>query len=283
MELVLSSDYIQSDETTVPVINKEKHQTVKGYIWMVRAVMLDLVFFYYDHGSRAQKVALHLFKNYQGVLQSDAYAVYDFYENKKGVLPIGCWAHCRRLFHESLKEDKVRGEYALEQIGLLYDVERRADQEHLSYEERAELRSRLSYPIMVAFEKWMLKEYPKVLPKGRIGKAIRYTYRIYHKLTRYHLDGRLKMDNNLGENAIRPLAIGRKNWMFCGNHSAAEDAAIMYSMFGCCKAHGVNYREWLVFFLNNIHKYDDDYSEDLAELLPHNFKLRNQNCNSTVS
>ncbi|MGV8134158.1 MAG: IS66 family transposase [Mangrovibacterium sp.] len=283
MELVLSSDYIQSDETTVPVINKEKHQTVKGYIWMVRAVMLDLVFFYYDHGSRAQKVALHLFKNYQGVLQSDAYTVYDFYENKKGVLPIGCWAHCRRLFHESLKEDKVRGEYALEQIGLLYDVERRADQEHLSYEERAELRSRLSYPIMVAFEKWMLKEYPKVLPKGRIGKAIRYTYRIYHKLTRYHLDGRLKMDNNLGENAIRPLAIGRKNWMFCGNHSAAEDAAIMYSMFGCCKAHGVNYREWLVFFLNNIHKYDDDYSKDLAELLPHNFKLRNQNCNSTVS
>jgi len=104
----------------------------------------------------------------------------------------------RRLFHESLKEDKVRGEYALEQIGLLYDVERRADQEHLSYEERAELRSRLSYPIMVAFEKWMLKEYPKVLPKGRIGKAISYTYRIYHKLTRYHLDGRLKMDNNLG-------------------------------------------------------------------------------------
>lgn len=283
MELVLSSDYIQSDETTVPVINKEKHQTVKGYIWMVRAVMLDLVFFYYDHGSRAQKVALHLFKNYQGVLQSDAYAVYDFYENKKGVLPIGCWAHCRRLFHESLKEDKVRGEYALEQIGLLYDVERRADQEHLSYEQRAELRSRLSYPIMVAFEKWMLKEYPKVLPKGRIGKAIRYTYGIYHKLTRYHLDGRLKMDNNLGENAIRPLAIGRKNWMFCGNHSAAEDAAIMYSMFGCCKAHGVNYREWLIFFLNNIHKYDDNYSKDLAELLPHNFKLRNQNCNSTVS
>jgi transposase len=283
MELVLSSDYIQSDETTVPVINKEKHKTVKGYIWMVRAVMLDLVFFYYDHGSRAQKVALHLFKDYQGVLQSDGYSVYDFYENKKGVLPIGCWAHCRRLYEEALKEDKARAEYALEQIGLLYDVERRADQEHRSYEERADLRSRWSYPIMVAFEKWMVKEYPKVLTKGRIGKAIRYTYRIYHKLTRYHLDGRLKMDNNLGENAIRPLAIGRKNWMFCGNHSAAENAAIMYSMFGCCKAQGVNYREWLIFFLNNIHKYDDDYSKDLADLLPHNFKLRNQNCNNTDS
>jgi transposase len=279
MEMVLSSDYIQSDETTIPIIDNEKHKTVKGYIWMVRAVMRDLVFFHYDHGSRAQKVALHLFKDYQGVIQTDAYAVYDIYENKKGVLPIGCWAHCRRRFEEALKEDKARASYALEQIGLLYDVERRADQENLTFEERADLRSRLSYPIMVAFEKWMVNEYPKVLPKGRIGQAIKYTYGIYHKLTRYHLDGRLKMDNNLAENAVRPIALGRKNWLFCGNHEAAENAAIMYSMLGCCKASGVNFRDWLVFFLNNIHKYDQDYSKDLAELLPHNFKLQNQNCN----
>ena len=277
MEMVLSSDYIQSDETTIPIIDNEKHKTVKGYIWMVRAVMRDLVFFHYDHGSRAQKVALHLFKDYQGVIQTDAYAVYDIYEKKKGVLPIGCWAHCRRRFEEALKEDKARASYALEQIGLLYDVERCADQEKLTFEERAELRSRLSYPIMVAFEKWMVNEYTKVLPKGRIGHAIKYTYGNYHKLTRYHLDGRLKMDNNLAENAVRPIALGRKNWLFCGNHESAENAAIMYSMLGCCKASGVNFRDWLVFFLNNIHKYDQDYSKDLAELLPHNFKLQSQN------
>jgi len=279
MEMVLSSDYIQSDETTIPIIDNEKHKTAKGYIWLVRAVMRDLVFFHYDHGSRAQKVALHLFKDYQGVIQTDGYAVYDMYENKKGVLHIGCWAHCRRRYEEALKEDKARASYALEQISLLYDVERRADQEQLSYEERADLRSRLSYPIMVAFEKWMVNEYPKVLPRGRIGQAIKYTYGIYHKLTRYHLDGRLKMDNNLAENAVRPIALGRKNWLFCGNHEAAENAAIMYSMLGCCKASGVNFRDWLVFFLNNIHKYDQDYSKDLAELIPHNFKLQNQNCN----
>jgi len=275
-ELVLTSDYIQSDETTIPIINNEKHTTIKGYIWMIRAVMDNLVFFHYDQGSRAQKVALQLFKDYQGVIQSDGYAVYDIYEHKKGVLPIGCWAHARRYFEEALKEDKVRASYALEQIGLLYDVERRADQEQLSYDERAELRSRLSYPIMVAFEKWMLNEYPQVLPKGRIGKAIKYTYNIFPKLTRYHLDGRLKIDNNLGENAIRPIALGRKNWLFCGNHDAAENAAIMYSMLGCCKASEVNLRDWLVYFLNNIHRYDNDYSKDLAELLPHNFKLQNQ-------
>lgn len=274
-ELILKSDYIQSDETTIPIINNEKHQTVKGYIWMVRAVMPNLIFFHYDHGSRAQKVALQLFKDYQGVIQSDGYAVYDIYEKKKGVLPIGCWAHARRKFEEALKEDKYRASYALEQIGLLYDVERQADRENLSDDGRAELRSRLSYPIMVAFEKWMLKEYPKVLPKGRIGKAISYTYNIYHKLTRYHLDGRLKIDNNLGENAIRPVALGRKNWLFCGNDDAAENAAIIYSLLGCCKIHGVNFRDWLVFFLENIHKYDDDYNMDLADLLPHNFKTKN--------
>ena len=81
MEMVLSSDYIQSDETTIPIIDNEKHKTAKGYIWLVRAVMRDLVFFHYDHGSRAQKVALHLFKDYQGVIQTDGYAVYDMYEN----------------------------------------------------------------------------------------------------------------------------------------------------------------------------------------------------------
>jgi transposase len=276
-ELVLASDYIQSDETTVPIINNEKHRTIKGYLWIVRAVMPGLVFFHYDQGSRAQKVALQLFKDYQGVIQSDGYAVYDMYENKKGVLPIGCWAHARRKFEEALKENEELASYALEQIGLLYQVERRADVEGLSYEERAELRTRLSYPIMVAFEKWLVAQYPKVLPKGRIGKAISYTYGIYHKLTRYHLDGRWKMDNNLAENAIRPIALGRKNWLFCGNNGAAENAAIIYSMMGCCKAAGVNFRDWMIYFLNNVHSYDNDYSKDLAKLLPHNYKAQQAN------
>ena len=89
---------------------------------------------------------------------------------------------------------------------------------------------------MVAFEKWMLKEHPNVLPKGRIGKAIKYTYGIYHKLTRYHLDGRLKMDNNLVENTIRPIALGRKNWLFCRNREVAENVTVIYSLLGCCKA-----------------------------------------------
>lgn len=274
-ELVLASDYIQVDESTLPIVNEEKHKTVKGYIWMVRAVMENLVFFYYDHGSRAQKVVVLLLRNFQGALQTDGYEVYKMYEDKKGVLPLGCWAHARRKFGEALKEDKARAEYALAQIGMLYDVERRADEEKLSFEERSDLRCRLSYPIMVAFEKWLVNEYPKVLPKGRLGRAIKYTYEIYHRLTRYHLDGRYRIDNNLAENSIRPLALGRKNYLFCGNDDAAENAAVIYSLMGCCKAGEVNFREWLVYVLENIHAYDNDYSKDLAELLPYNWKANN--------
>ena len=275
-EIVLQSDYIQADETTIPVMVEGKGETVKSYLWLLRSVMDSLVFFHYDNGSRAQKVVIPLLLEYQGALQTDGYDAYKIYENKKGVLPLGCWAHIRRKFDESLSNDKIRAEYALEQIGLLYDVERKADADNLSYEERSLLRSRLSYPIMVAFENWLVNEYPKVLPKSPIGKAIRHTYENFHRLTRYHLDGRYKIDNNLVENSVRPVALGKKNFLFCGNHDAAEDAAVIYSMMGCCKAAEVNFRKWFEYFLNNIHSYDEDYSRDLAELLPHNWKAQNQ-------
>lgn len=271
-ELVLASDYIQVDESTVPVINNKKNKTVKAYLWMIRSVMDELVFFHYDKGSRKQKVIIDLLKNFQGALQTDGYAAYSIYERKNGVLLLGCWAHARRKFEESLKEDKAGAEYALTQIGKLYQVEAMADDQQLNYEQRAKLRKRLAYPIMCAFEKWIVNYYPKVLPKGRMGKAISYTYSIFHRLSRYHLDGRYRIDNNLAENAIRPLAIGRKNYMFCGNHQAAENAAVMYSLLGCCKTSDVNPREWLTDVLTKIPAYNNDYSLDLADLLPHNWK-----------
>lgn len=270
-ELVLATDYIQVDETTIPVINNGKHKAVNGYMWMVRSVMDSQLFFHYDGGSRAQKVALALLEDFRGALQTDGYGVYQMYEHKKGVLPLGCWAHARRKFQESVKNDKARAEYALEQIGLLYEVEREADDRNLSYDERATLRERHAYPIMVAFEKWLVNEYPKVMPKSPIGTAIKYCYDIYHRLTRYHLDGRYKIDNNLAENDQRVLALGRKNFLFSGNHDAAEDAAVFYSLLGCCKATGVNFRDWMVHVLSHIHDYDNDYSKDLAELLPRNW------------
>jgi transposase len=271
-ELVLQSDYIQIDESTVPVINNEKHRAVKAYLWVVRSVMKNLVFFHYDKGSRAQKVVIELLHNYKGAVQTDGYDVYSIYENKKGVLLLGCWAHARRKFNEALKEDKAGAEYALEQIGLIYGVESMADDQDLDYEARAELRSRLAYPVMCAFEKWILNYMPKALEGGRMSKALSYTYLLFHRLSRYHLDGRYQIDNNLVENTIRPLALGRKNYLFCGNHDAAENAAIMYSLLGCCAVMEVNPREWLTDVLTRIPYYNNDYSRDLAELLPHNWK-----------
>lgn len=275
-EIVLSSDYIQVDESTVPVINNEKHRTVKAYLWIVRSVMENLVFFHYDKGSRAQKVVVELLKDYQGAVQTDGYEAYSIYEHKKGVLLLGCWAHARRKFTEALKEDKQGAEYALGQIGLIYNAEAMADDKQLSYQERAELRKRLAYPILRAFEKWIVNYYPKTHPKGRMGKALSYTYSLYHRLTRYHLDGRYKIDNNLAENAIRPLALGRKNYLFCSNHDAAENAAVMYTLLGCCKASDVNPREWLTDVLTQIPRYNNDYSLDLADLLPHNWIKSNK-------
>lgn len=270
-ELVLATDYIQVDESTVPVIDNQKHRTVKAYLWVVRSVMKNLMFFHYDRGSRAQKVVVSLLKDYQGAVQTDGYEAYSIYEDKKGVLLLGCWAHARRKFTEALSEDPTGAQYALEQISMLYKVEDMASDQDMDIEQRAELRVRLAYPLMCAFEKWIVKHYPEVLPKGRMGRALSYTYSLFQRLSRYHLDGRYQMDNNLVENAIRPLALGRKNYLFCGNHEAAENAAIMYSLLGCCKACNVNPREWLTDVLERIPEYNMDYSLDLADLLPHNW------------
>jgi len=268
-ELVLASDYIQVDESTVPVLDNKKKRAVKAYLWVVRSVMDKLVFFHYDKGSRAQKVAIELLHNFQGAVQTDGYDAYSVYEHKKGVLLLGCWAHARRKFTEALKEDKAGATYALEQIGMLYKVEAMADDKNMDYAERAQERSRLAYPIQTAFEKWIVSYYPKAIPNGRMQKALSYTYKLFHRLSRYHLDGRYQIDNNLVENAIRPLALGRKNFMFCGNHDAAENAAIMYSLLGSCKAIDVNPREWLTDVLNRIPEYNANYDLDLADLLPH--------------
>ena len=271
-ELVLASNYIQVDESTVPVIDNKKRRAVKAYLWVVRSVMDKLVFFHYDKGSRAQKVVVELLHNFKGAVQTDGYDAYSIYEHKKDVLLLGCWAHARRKFNEALKEDKTGAEYALEQIGMLYKVETMADDQNLDYEQRAELRTRLAYPVQTAFEKWIVSYYPKAIPKGRMHKALSYTYNLFHRLSRYHLDGRYQIDNNLVENAIRPLALGRKNYMFCGNHDAAENAAIMYSLLGSCKACDVNPREWLTNVLTRIPEYNANYDLDLADLLPHNWQ-----------
>ena len=210
---VLSSDYIQVDESTLPVIDNEKRRAVKGYLWVVRNPDNGEVFFHYDRGSRSEKTALVLLHGFNGAIQSDGYQVYKRFETLEGKLMLGCWAHARRKFDEALAENKKLATEALLQIQSLYAVEREADEMGATPEQRRELRRSKAYPILVTFEKWLYDNYATLLPQSRTAKAISYTYSIFPKLSRYHLNGRYRIDNNLVENAIRPLAIGRKNYL----------------------------------------------------------------------
>lgn len=271
-DYMLALDYLQSDESTVPVVDHEKKRAVKGYMWLARSVIEPLVLFHYHEGSRAQKVVLQFFKDFKGALQVDGYAAYDILDKFEGIITLCCWSHARRYFERSLSHDKERAEYALDQIGMLYSIETMADERHLGYEQRAKLRQELSYPIIRALEAWALNEAGSILPKSPIGKAVHYLLNHIRQLSRYVTDGRYKIDNNDIENSVRPLAVGRKGYLFCGNHDAAEDAAVIYTFMGCCKLAGVDVRKWMDYFLKHIHDYDTDYSRNLSELFPHNLK-----------
>lgn len=268
---VLSTDYIQVDESTLPVIDNEKRRAVKGYLWVVRNPDNGEVFFHYDRGSRSEKTALTLLHGFNGAIQSDGYQVYKRFEALDGKLMLGCWAHARRKFDEALAENKKLATEALLQIQSLYAIEREADETGATPEQRRELRRTKAYPVLVTFEKWLYDNYTTLLPQSRTAKAISYTYSIFPKLSRYHLNGRYRIDNNLVENAIRPLAIGRKNYLFCGNSDAAIRAAIVYSLIGSCKAAGVNPAEWLEDVLSKIYSYTKE-NRNLEELLPHSWK-----------
>ena len=214
-EIILSKDYLQSDETTIPIVDNEKQRTVKGYLWLVRDIETNQVFFHYNEGSRGQKVVLQLFGNYRGAIQTDGYAGYNILEKFEGIITLNCWCHARRYFDRALSNDKARADYALAQIGMLYDVEHMADDQKLDHEGRKALRQRLAYPIIRAFEKWCVSQYPQVLPKSPIGKALAYTITYMRGLARYVTDGKYKMDNNLIENSVRPIACGR---LCCAKH-----------------------------------------------------------------
>lgn len=156
------------DESTVPVIDNEKHKTRKGYEWCVLDGLSSNVMFYYDRGSRAANVAREVLGGYKGNVQADGYAAYDQFEEKSGMTMHGCWTHLRRKFVEALDTDKRHATEAIVYISKRYKVESEADEAKLTAEQRKEKRVKESYPVMVilVFEKWMKDTYPTVLPKG---------------------------------------------------------------------------------------------------------------------
>lgn len=216
-------------------------------------------------------MARELLGNYKGNVQTDGYAAYDQFEEKSGITMHGCRAHLRRKFVEALDTDKRHATEAIVYISKLYKVESEVDEAKLTAEQRKEKRVKESYPVILVFEKWMKDTYPK----GRVGQAIEYAFALLPRLSRYVNDGRISIDNNPVERAIRPLAPGRKNWLFCGNDASAYRTAIVYSLIETCKNAGVEPRVWMEDVLKQI-PYCLRDGRDLAELLPRAWASRNQ-------
>lgn len=271
---ILSSEYIQVDESVIPVMDNEKHKAKKGYEWCVRDGITGDVMFHYDGGSRSGKVAIELLGGYRGIMQCDGYAAYEQFERMKGITLAGCWAHVRRKYVDALEENRTLATQAIHYIGKLYKIESDANDTGLTTEERKEKRISEAYPQILEFEKWLQDTYLKVLPKSRMGKAIEYTYSLLPRLSRYVNDGRIEIDNNHIENAIRPLALG-KNYLFCGNDASAYRAAIVYSLIATCKSAEVDPRIWMEDVLSKISYYERD-EKNMKELLPRNWAKSNQ-------
>ena len=264
-----SKGYLQVDETRIKVLDSNKKGAAHtGWYWVYHAPLDQTVLFDYSP-TRGNSAPLPILGNFKGYLQTDGYAGYQQYGKKKEVTHLACWAHARREFEKSLDNDKQRAEKALLMIQKLYAVERKAKQENLSVEETKELRLAESLPVINELGKWVFKEIKSTLPKSQIGKAMSYTYARWDALSAYLYDGNLQIDNNLVENAIRPVALGRKNWLFAGSHEAAQRAAMIYSYFAICKKHEENPFQWLKHTLENIMSINH---KNLKDLYPQNFK-----------
>ncbi len=267
---VLSQGYLQVDETPVPVLDKQKKgKTHRGYHWVYHSPLEKTVLFDYNTG-RSREGPLKLLKNFKGYLQTDGYGVYDIFGRRKDITLVNCLAHARRGFEKALPYDKKRAAYPMEMFQKLYAVEQKAREQNLSAQERHTLRLDEALPLMNELGKWIVETYKTSVPKSPMGKATTYCINRWDNLLAYLEDGSLEIDNNLAENAIRPITLGRKNYLFAGSNRGAERAAMFYSFFGTCKKNNVNPYEWLRKVLEIIPTYKVN---KLTDLLPQNLEL----------
>jgi len=267
---VLSQGYLQVDETPIQVLDRNKKgKTHRGYHWVYYSPLERMVLFDYRDG-RSREGPSQLLKNFSGYLQTDGYKVYDHFGNRESITPLNCMAHARRGFEKALDYDKAMAEYAMGMFQRLYGIERKAREENLIPEQKHALRLDEALPVLNELGKWMAETYKTVLPKSPIGKAIAYCIPRWDNLMNYLKDGSLEIDNNLAENAIRPIALGRKNYLFAGSSRGAERAAMFYSFFGTCKKNDVNPFDWLKKVLEVIPQHKVNR---LHELLPQNMDL----------
>jgi len=272
---IRSGPVVNVDETTVQVLNEpDKADTSKSYMWLFRGGQPDrpaLVFEY--HPSRSGQIPRDYLSGYQGYVQCDAYSGYDALGRQKGVVLLGCWAHARRKFDEVIKarggaKRNGSAEEAIDYIRRLYVVEKKAREAGLEPDAIGDLRQREAKPVLDEFKDWLNAKVLVTPPKGLLGKAVSYTLNNWQRLLRYLEDGRLRPDNNLAENAIRPFVVGRKNWLFAGNPDGARSAAVFYSLIESAKANGWKAHDYLTHLFENLPLAQTE--EEYQTLLPQN-------------
>ena len=285
VRVVLASHVIHTDDTTVNIRNAQEKREYTARFWPYVGDPLHplTVFDYTATHQRAGPAAF--LKDYRGYVQADAFNGYDgiYLESDGRIIEVGCWAHARRKYVESRRLDAARMETALAWIGKLYAVEkdlreRCQDEWHqLTLQERAmqiaAQRQERSRPLLDDFHTWLERESHNVLPKSDVRGAIDYTLNNWAALIVYCNDGWLDIDNNEGENSLRGLCLGRRNWLFCGNDRGGRAAAVHFSLLASCKRHGhdpwVYYRDVLTRLPAILPAASE---EDLLALLPHRWK-----------
>jgi transposase len=260
---ILFSHAIQSDDTTVPVLDRDRTQTKKGRLWAYLGDA-DYPYTIFDYTPDRRGVRPREFlEGFRGLLQVDAYGGYDALFKDGRIVEVACWAHARRRFFEAQTSDQLRSLMAMAFIKLIYKVEREA--KGLDPPARQAMRDTKSRPWLEAFKNWLETERTEVLPRSPIGEAIGYAMDQWQALNRYLDDGRLEIDNNDCERALRTVAIGRKNWMFAGSDAGGKRAAIIYTLIESAKRHGVDPFAYLRDLLDRVSIHP---ASRIAELLP---------------
>ncbi len=265
---------INMDETPVQVLNEPgRANTSKSYMWVFRGgdAECPALIFRYDQ-SRSGDFLLKDFDGYSGYIQTDGYSGYNALGGRSGIVHVGCFAHVRRKFVEVVKararagKKKGYADKALEYIQQLYAIEKDADIGGLTSEGRYSLRQEKAVPVLKQFKQWLSDLSPKTPPQGLLGKAVSYALNQWERLESYTLDGLLRPDNNLAENAIRPFVVGRKNWLFSAAPRGAEASATIYSLIETAKANAIEPYRYLRYMFERLPLAESE--ADYKALLP---------------
>ena len=268
--------YLQVDETTIKVLKVKKSgkngKAHTGYYWVYYDPIDNQVVFIFDPGRGRVYPREHL-RNFKGNLQTDGLGVYVEFDKLDYITLFGCMAHVRRKFFDALKNDEARASKVLGMIQQLYKIEDKARKEKYTPAQRLELRQQKAVPIMSELKTYLDEQYDskQVLPKSAIGIAIKYAIGQWWKIERYLTDGTVEIDNNLVENAIRIVAVGRKNYLFAGSEQGAKWGAMVYTFLSSASRQGHNPLEYLADVLRRL---PDTKKSQLHELFPANWSPR---------